>query len=62
LLQPQRPKVRMQREQYIVDGFGLSCESALVAKRHRYRRPDYISKSDADVVQRVHRFKMWNQF
>jgi hypothetical protein len=52
----------MQREQYIVDGFGLSCESALVAKRHRYRRPDYISKSDADVVQRVHRFKMWNQF
>jgi hypothetical protein len=52
----------VQRVQYIVNGFRLSCKSALVAKLHRYRRPDYISKSNADVVQRVHRFEMWDQF
>jgi hypothetical protein len=45
---------RAQHLPHMVDGFSLCCESALVAKLHRNTRRDYISKSNADVVRRVH--------
>lgn len=52
----------MQRAYKIFDSFCLSGGTNVMAKLYRYRRPDYVSKSDTNCVRQIYRFKMRDQF